>query len=117
QDGELVANRVEGGKRPRSSMAPTMVFDGDGNLFAAVGSPGGPRIIGFVAQTLVGLIDWNLSMQDAIDLPRAVNMNGTTQLEAGTPLEAVSLALVLMGHEIEVQEMVSGLHGIRITDD
>ena len=67
RDGEPVANRVEGGKRPRSSMAPTMVFGADGDLFAALGSPGGPRIIGFVAQTLVGLIDWDLTMQNAID--------------------------------------------------
>jgi gamma-glutamyltranspeptidase / glutathione hydrolase len=117
QDGEPVANRVEGGKRPRSSMAPTMVFDEDGNLFAALGSPGGPRIIGFVAQTLVGLIDWDLTMQNAIDLPRAVNMNGTTQLEAGTRLEAAVPALEAMGHDVEVREMVSGLHGIRITEN
>jgi gamma-glutamyltranspeptidase / glutathione hydrolase len=117
QDGELVANRVEGGKRPRSSMAPTMVFDEDGGLFAALGSPGGPRIIGFVAQTLVGLIDWDLTMQGAIDLPRAVNMNGTTQLEAGTALEAAASSLAAMGHEVEMQPMVSGLHGIRITKD
>jgi gamma-glutamyltranspeptidase / glutathione hydrolase len=117
RDGEPVANRVEGGKRPRSSMAPTMVFDEDGNLFAALGSPGGPRIIGFVAQTLVGLIDWDLPMQAAIDLPRAVNMNGTTQLEAGTRLEAAVPALEAMGHEVEVREMASGLHGIRVTED
>jgi gamma-glutamyltranspeptidase / glutathione hydrolase len=117
RDGELVANRVEGGKRPRSSMAPTMVFDADGNLYAALGSPGGPRIIGFVAQTLVGLIDWDLPMQAAIDLPRAVNMNGTTQLEADTRLQAAAPALEAMGHEVEMQPMDSGLHGIRITDD
>ncbi|MFW6076813.1 MAG: gamma-glutamyltransferase [Hyphomicrobiales bacterium] len=117
RDGELVANRVEGGKRPRSSMAPTMVFDPDGDLFAAVGSPGGPRIIGFVAQTLVALIDWDLPMQAAIDLPRAVNMNGPMQLEAGTRLEAVAPRLEAMGHDVEMRPMVSGLHGIRVTED
>jgi gamma-glutamyltranspeptidase / glutathione hydrolase len=117
RDGELVANRVEGGKRPRSSMAPTMVFNAEGGLFAALGSPGGPRIIGFVAQTIVALIDWDLTMQGAIDLPRAVNMNGPTQLEAGTALESAAAALEAMGHEVELEPMVSGLHGIRITDD
>ena len=116
RDGLAVANRVEGGKRPRSSMAPTMVFDPDGALFAALGSPGGPRIIGFVAHTLVALIDWNLPMQTAIDLPRVVNLNGTTQLEAGTRLEAAVPMLEDMGHEVTVQPLVSGLHGIAITD-
>jgi gamma-glutamyltranspeptidase/glutathione hydrolase len=117
RDGEPVANRVEGGKRPRSSMAPTMVFNPDGALFAALGSPGGPRIIGFVAQTVVALIDWDLPMQAAIDLPRAVNMNGSTQVEAGTAMEAVVLRLEAMGHEVEMRELTSGLHGIRITEE
>jgi gamma-glutamyltranspeptidase / glutathione hydrolase len=110
-----VANRVEGGKRPRSSMAPTMVFGPDGALFAALGSPGGARIIGFVAHTLVALIDWDLPMQGAIDLPRVANMNGPTQLEAGTRLEAAAPTLKAMGHEVTVQPLVSGLQGIRIS--
>ena len=116
RDGAPVANRVEGGKRPRSSMAPTMVFSPDGDLFAALGSPGGPRIIGFVTQTLVALLDWNLPMQRAIDLPRMVNMNGATQVEAGTKLEAVAPILEAMGHEVAVEALESGLHGIRIVD-
>lgn len=116
RDGALVANRVEGGKRPRSSMAPTMVFGPDGELFAALGSPGGPRIIGFVAQTLVALIDWKLPMQEAIDLPRMVNLNGATQVEAGTRLEAAATVFEGMGHEMEVRPLESGLHGIRIID-
>jgi gamma-glutamyltranspeptidase/glutathione hydrolase len=116
RDGAPVANRVEGGKRPRSSMAPTMVLGPDGELFAALGSPGGPRIIGFVAQTLVALIDWKLPMQEAIDLPRMVNLNGPTQLEAGTRLEAAAPTLEAMGHEVAVQLLESGLHGIRIID-
>jgi gamma-glutamyltranspeptidase / glutathione hydrolase len=116
RDGALVANRVEGGKRPRSSMAPTMVFDPDGGLFAALGSPGGSRIIGFVAHTLVALIDWELTMQDAIDLPRLVNRNGATEAEAGTGLQAIVPTLEAMGHDVEVLPLVSGLHGIRITD-
>jgi gamma-glutamyltranspeptidase / glutathione hydrolase len=115
RDGAAVANRVEGGKRPRSSMAPTMVFGPDGALFAALGSPGGARIIGFVAHTLVALIDWDLPMQGAIDLPRVANMNGPTQLEAGTRLEAAAPTLKAMGHEVTVQPLVSGLQGIRIS--
>jgi gamma-glutamyltranspeptidase/glutathione hydrolase len=98
-------------------MAPTMVFGPDGALFAALGSPGGPRIIGFVAQAVVALIDWDLPMQGAIDLPRAVNMNGSTQVEAGTAMEAVVFRLEAMGHEVEVRPLTSGLHGIRITEE
>jgi gamma-glutamyltranspeptidase/glutathione hydrolase len=111
-----VANRVEGGKRPRSSMAPTIVLDPDGALFAALGSPGGARIIGFVAHTLVAVIDWRMPMQAAIDLPRLVNRNGATEAEAGTRLEAIVPTLEAMGHEVEGKPLVSGLHGIRITD-
>jgi gamma-glutamyltranspeptidase/glutathione hydrolase len=116
RDGEPVANRAEGGKRPRSSMAPTIVLDPDGALFAALGSPGGARIIGFVAHTLVALIDWRMPMQAAIDLPRLVNRNGATEAEAGTRLEAIVPTLEAMGHEVEGKPLVSGLHGIRITD-
>jgi len=116
RDGEPVANRVEGGKRPRSSMSPTLVFEPSGELFAVVGSPGGSRIIGYVAQTLVGLIDWDLDMQAAIDLPHALNRNGATELEAGTALEPVRARLEGMGHKVEVRAMTSGLHGIRIVE-
>jgi gamma-glutamyltranspeptidase / glutathione hydrolase len=116
RDGAIVANRVEGGKRPRSSMAPTVVFDPDGALFAVLGSPGGARIIGYVAHTLVALIDWQLPMQAAIDLPRVTNRNGASELEAGTALETVVATFEAMGHEVTVQPMVSGLHGIRITN-
>jgi gamma-glutamyltranspeptidase / glutathione hydrolase len=116
RDGAMVANRVEGGKRPRSSMAPTVVFDPDGALFAVLGSPGGARIIGYVAHTLVALIDWQLPMQAAIDLPRVTNRNGASELEAGTALETVVATFEAMGHEVTVQPMVSGLHGIRITN-
>jgi gamma-glutamyltranspeptidase/glutathione hydrolase len=117
RDGQAVANRVEGGKRPRSSMSPTIVFDPEGELYAAVGSPGGARIIGYVAHTLVALIDWKLPMQSAIDLPRIVNINGDTQIEAGTRLEAVVPTLEAMGHKVAVQPLESGLHGIRIGED
>ena len=117
RDGSAVANRVEGGKRPRSSMSPTIVFDPEGELYAAIGSPGGPRLIGYVAQTLVALIDWKLPMQSAIDLPRSVNLNGDTQIEAGTRLEALVPTLEAMGHKVTVQPLESGLQGIRIGED
>jgi gamma-glutamyltranspeptidase / glutathione hydrolase len=116
RNGASVANRAEGGKRPRSSMAPTIVLDPDGALFAALGSPGGSRIIGFVAHTLVALIDWKLPIQAAIDLPRLVNRNGATEAEAGTGLQTIVPTLEAMGHEVEVLPLVSGLHGIRMTD-
>ncbi|MCW5767005.1 MAG: gamma-glutamyltransferase, partial [Phycisphaeraceae bacterium] len=116
RDGEPVANRVEGGKRPRSSMSPTLVFGPSGGLFAAVGSPGGSRIIGYVAQTLIGLVDWDLDMQAAIDMPRVVNRNGATEIEAGTPLEGLQGRLEGMGHKVEARTLGSGLHGIRVVE-
>ena len=116
-DGKPVANRVQPGKRPRSSMSPVLVFTPRGELVLAVGSPGGSRIIGYVAQTLIAVLDWGLSMQDAIDLPRLVNRNGATELEKGTALESLAPALRALGHEVKVGPLVSGLHGIRATAD
>src|SRR5690606_492610 len=72
EDGTPVANAVGPGKRPRSSMSPTIVFHPDGSFHAALGSPGGSRIIGYVVQTLVALIDWDMPMQAAIDQPRVL---------------------------------------------
>ncbi|MGB0631629.1 MAG: gamma-glutamyltransferase [Alphaproteobacteria bacterium] len=113
--GRPVANAVAPQKRPRSSMSPTLVFDGDGALFATVGSPGGSRIIAYVAKTLIGLIDWKLDMQAAIDLPIHVNRNGTTELEKGTPLVSRADALRRLGHNVKIRTLTSGLHGIRVT--
>jgi gamma-glutamyltranspeptidase/glutathione hydrolase len=114
-DGRPVANRVEPGKRPRSSMSPTIVLDSDGRLFAAVGSPGGSRIIGYVTQTLIGLMDWSMTMQEAIDMGRAVDRNGPLELEAGTGIAAQADALRALGQEVNVRPLNSGLHGIRRT--
>src|SRR3546814_10255659 len=83
-----VANRVAHGKRPRSSMSPTLAFDDDGRLVAVVGSPGGAQIIGYVAKALVAMLDWDLDPQSAVDLPNAVNRNGPTELEAGNALRS-----------------------------
>lgn len=113
-DGEPVANRVEPGKRPRSSMAPAIVFDQDGQVLHVVGSPGGPRIINYVTQTLIGLLDWNLDMQQAIDLPKVTNLNSGTAIERGTDLEALVPLLEARGHDVEVRDLNSGLHGISI---
>ncbi len=114
-NGIKVANRVEGGKRPRSSMSPTMIFTADGKLFAAVGSPGGSRIIEFVTRTVIGLIDWQLPMQQAINLGNVNNRNRVTELEAGTGAEKFAPAFKAMGHAVKIRQLTSGLHGVRIT--
>ena len=108
-----VANRVQPGKRPRSSMTPTLIFDEAGRLVAALGSPGGSRIIGFVAQSVIALLDWGLDAQAALSLPRHVNRNGVTELEAGTALERIAPPLEALGHDVRVRPLVSGLHAIR----
>ena len=115
--GRPIANRVEPGKRPRSSMAPTMVFDGEGNLELVVGSPGGSRIIGYVAQTLVAVLDWGLDIQAAIDLGHVVNRNGATDFEAGTKVVLFQTGLESRGHETRRRDLNSGLHGIAVTKD
>ena len=84
KDGALIANRVGPKKRPRSSMSPTLVFDGSGSLIMAVGSPGGSRIIGYVVKTLIAVLDWGMDMDAAIDAPNFVTLNGPTDLEKGT---------------------------------
>lgn len=114
KNGAPVANAVEPGKRPRSSMAPTLVFDGTGKVVEAVGSPGGSRIIGYVAKTLIATLDWKMNIQAAIDLPNFVNRNGKTELEKGTALEALAPALEKRGHAVTLEEMPSGLHGIMV---
>ncbi|GAA0356802.1 gamma-glutamyltransferase [Bowmanella denitrificans] len=113
----LVANRVEPGKRPRSSMSPTMVFNKQGELYLVVGSPGGSRIIDYVAQTLVGVLDWRLDIQQAINLPKITNRNDYTALEKGTSLEQHAAEFEKWGHKVKVQDLNSGLHGIMLLDD
>lgn len=121
KDGRPVANAVAPGKRPRSSMAPVIVFDEAGAPVLAVGSPGGSRIIPFVVQTLVGVLDWDLDVQAAIALPHVANRNGVTELEEAlrTPAELTTLhdELTRMGHDVTTGDMNSGLHGIQRTKD
>ena len=109
-----VANRVEAGKRPRSAMSPTIVFDKQTKkLLLAVGSPGGPAIINYVAKVLVGTLDWGLNVQQAISLPNFGSRNGPTELEQGGFAPAVVDALTARGHKVRSGDMNSGLHGIQ----
>ena len=114
-----VANRVQGGKRPRSTMAPTMVFEREsGKLVLLAGSPGGGYIINYVAKVLVGVLDWKMDMQQAISLPNFGSRNGPTELERGRFSEHLISRLKEKGHQIRLDEQTSGLQGImRIARD
>ncbi|CAG1010587.1 MAG: gamma-glutamyltransferase [Rhizobiaceae bacterium] len=113
EEGTAVANRVEAGKRPRSSMSPTVVLK-DGRPAYALGSPGGSRIIPFVAKTLIALIDWDLDMQAAVSMPHLANRFGTYELEEGTAAVSLAADLEALGYKTAVRELNSGLHGIAI---
>ena len=115
QGGKLVANRVEPGKRPRSAMSPTMVFDREGRLVLLLGSAGGSAIINHVVKTLVGVLDWHEDIQQAIALPNFGNRNGPTELERGSAAERWAAPLRALGHEIRLIDMNSGVQGIERT--
>ncbi len=105
-------NAVAGGKRPRSSMAPIVVLDAQGEPRLVIGSRGGSRIIGYVVKALVGVLDWELDVQDAIALPNHVDRGLGLEIEAGTLLEQYQAELTALGHDVQVLPMTSGLHGI-----
>jgi gamma-glutamyltranspeptidase/glutathione hydrolase len=111
-----VANRVEPGKRPRSSMSPTIVLD-DGKPVLAIGSPGGSRIIGYVAQAIIAHLDWGMNAQQAVSMPHAVNRFGAFDLEEGTSAAALQPALEELGFKVNVRDLNSGLHAIAIGPD
>lgn len=116
RNGVPIANRVEPGKRPRSSMSPTIIMKDD-KPYAAIGSPGGSRIIGYVAKTIIAHIDWGLDVQSAVNLPHLVNRFGTYDIEKGTAAENLTEPLEKLGYEVKVRDLNSGLHAIVIGDD
>ena len=118
ENGQKVANRVEPGKRPRSSMAPTLIFDRQsGEFLATLGSPGGSQIIEYVAKSTVGLLDWNLDPQTAINLPNFGSRNGPTELEQGQFSAGLIQALKDKGHSVTEIDMTSGTQAIvRVKD-
>jgi gamma-glutamyltranspeptidase/glutathione hydrolase len=115
KDGKPIANRVEGSKRPRSSMSPTIVFK-DNEPYLVVGSPGGSRIINYVAKTIVAVLDWGMLPQDALNLGHFVNRNGPSDLEEGTAAVAFKQILEARGHKVNIRDLNSGLHAILIKD-
>lgn len=118
ENGQPVANRVEPGKRPRSAMAPTLVFDRkSGELLATVGSPGGSQIIEYVSKSLVAMLDWKLDPQAAISLPNFGSRNGATELESGLFSPALKQALKDKGHALSEIDMTSGIQAIVRTRD
>ena len=116
-DGVKVANRVEPGKRPRSSMTPTIVFDDQGRVTMAIGSPGGSRIIGYVAKTVIGVLDWGMTIQEAISAPNMVARDGVLEIERDSSLVALMPALQALGHDVRDRTLNSGLHGFTVRYD
>jgi gamma-glutamyltranspeptidase/glutathione hydrolase len=114
--GRPAANRVEPGKRPRSAMSPMIVLR-EGKPYLAIGSPGGPAIINYVAKTLAGVLDWGLNIQQAIGLPNMGSRGRATELERGTSLLELEPALRALGHRVRLRDFPSGLHGILIGPD
>jgi gamma-glutamyltranspeptidase/glutathione hydrolase len=113
-EGKPIANRVQPGKRPRSSMSPMLVFDQrDGKLLMSLGSPGGAAIIHFTAKTLLGTYEWGLDAQRAIDLPNFGSFNGPTVVERGRFPAATLEALRARGHTVNEIDMTSGLQAIQ----
>jgi gamma-glutamyltranspeptidase/glutathione hydrolase len=114
RNGKPVANAVAAGKKPRSSMSPTIILDKDGKFYAAIGSPGGNSIIAYVAKTVIGVIDWKLSMQAAIEQPNVIATGQTVRIEADKFPDALNKALTARGWTLRAGGgEASGLQGIR----
>ncbi len=114
-NGVPIANRLEPGKRPRSSMSPTIVMQDDKPVLA-IGSPGGSRIIGYVAKSIIAWADWDMDVQQALSMPHLVNRFGTFDVEQGTSAEGFVDALTELGYEVNPRDLTSGLHAIEIGD-
>ena len=114
-DGKPVANRVEPGKRPRSSMSPMIILQ-DNKPYMAIGSPGGSRIIGYVAESLIAHLAWGMDIQQAVSLPHILNRFGQMEIEKGTSAEKWVSQFEAQGYDVKVQDLNSGLHAIRVTD-
>lgn len=114
---QLIANRIEPTKRPRSSMSPTFVFDEQQRLIMTLGSAGGPSIINYVAKTITAVLDRNLNIQEAIDYPNIGSRNQETELEKESFVEQFAQELQLRGHPLLIREMNSGTQGIFINRD
>ncbi|MBC7770771.1 MAG: gamma-glutamyltransferase [Phycisphaerales bacterium] len=116
-NGRPVANAVEPGKRPRSSMVPTIITDRDGDLELVLGSPGGSAIVGYVARTTIGVLDWNLPVQDAINLSNATARTSPVNIEEQRMPAGVAAELRRRGWELRDVGALedSGLHAIRVT--
>ncbi len=111
-EGMPAANAVAPGKRPRSSMAPFMVFDANDELRLVIGSRGGSRIIGYVLKTLIGVLDWELTLEQAVALPNLLHRGERLELEAATALAGLATELEQKGHRVDVRVLESGLHGV-----
>lgn len=113
--GRHVANAVFAGKRPRSTMSPTIVLDKNGAVVLAIGSPGGSRIAGYTIKAILGVLDWNMHVADAIAAPNIVSRGGPVDIEADTPAVDLKPKLEALGHDVRIIGMNSGLHGINVT--
>ena len=118
-DGSRLANAIAPGRRPRSSMSPSMIFDGDGDLLMVTGSPGGNSIPAYVSKTIVGVLDWGMSAQEAVDHPNITARGETVRVEISIdPGQAIADDLKLRGYNVEEREEEnSGLHIVVVTED
>lgn len=116
-NGKDVINKVSPLKQPRSSMAPTFVFDKDDNLILIVGSPGGPRIIQYVVKTIIAHLDWKMPIDQAVSFPNFIAIKDHLELEKGSFLEKMSQPLEKIGHKVKIKNISSGISAISIKND
>lgn len=114
KNGKIVANAVAPNKRPRSSMAPTMIFDNNDKLYSVLGSPGGSSIIAYVTKTIIALVDWNMSLKDSVNLPHFMHKN--TKVELEPKQEKLKQSLESYGHNVVLKEKTSGLNAILVNN-